>query len=89
MSYRQDIRPRQTIGRSFFHTTKLADQFQVAFGRTMLFGNGLSALLTLMGISRSLVLLFVLGPLRSSASAARRDGSRGWCIRGALGAGSC
>ena len=29
----------------------------------MLFGNGLSALLTLFGISAVLVLLFILGPL--------------------------
>jgi len=35
----------------------------VAFGKTMLFGNGLSALLTLIGISIALVILFVLGPL--------------------------
>ena len=47
----------------FFHTTRLRDQLDVAFGRSMLFGNGLSALLTLMGISFTLVLLFVAGPL--------------------------
>jgi hypothetical protein len=35
----------------FFHTTRLRDQLQVAFGRSMLFGNGLSALMTLMAIS--------------------------------------
>jgi hypothetical protein len=61
--YQQDIRPTTDDRPFFFHTTKLEDQFQVAFGRTMLFGNGLSALLTLMGISGTLVLLFVLGPL--------------------------
>ena len=47
----QDIRPTTDDRPFFFHTTKLKDQFQVAFGRSMLFGNGLSALLTLMGIS--------------------------------------
>jgi CBS domain-containing protein len=47
----------------FFHTTRLADQFDVAFGKSMLFGNGLSALLTLFGISAALVALFVIGPL--------------------------
>ena len=50
----------------FFHTTRLANQFDVAFGRSMLFGNGLSALLTLMGISAALVLLFIVGPLIAS-----------------------
>jgi hypothetical protein len=61
--YRQDVRPTTDDRPFFFHTTKLADQFGVAFGRSMLFGNGLSALLTLMGISGGLVLLFVLVPL--------------------------
>lgn len=61
--YRQDVRPTTDDRPFFFHTTKLADQFGVAFGRSMLFGNGLSALLTLMGISGALVLLFVLVPL--------------------------
>jgi hypothetical protein len=53
----------------------------------MLFGNGLSALLTLMGISVVLVVLFVLGPLAVAA----RDRRRGWLAWlvyfGALGAG--
>jgi Spermine/spermidine synthase domain len=59
----QDIRPTTDDRPFFFHTTKLRDQFQVAFGRSMLFGNGLSALLTLMAISAALVVLFVVGPL--------------------------
>jgi predicted membrane-bound spermidine synthase len=70
----QDIRPTTDDRPFFFHTTKLRDQFQVAFGRSMLFGNGLSALLTLMGISAALVVLFVVGPL-VVAGAAR---PRGW-----------
>src|SRR5262249_4758730 len=71
----------------YFHTTKLEDQFQVAFGRSMLFGNGLSALLTLMGISLALVLLFVIGPLALAGGAAVR-GWFGWLVYfGALGAG--
>jgi len=86
-SYKQDIRPTTDDRPFFFHTTKLADQFQLAFGRTMLFGNGLSALLTLMGISTALVVLFVLGPL----AFAGRPGARGWfswlLYFGALGAG--
>jgi spermidine synthase len=62
-SYDQDIRPTTDDRPFFFHTTKLEDQFDVAFGRSMLFGNGLSALLTLMGISAALVAAFVIGPL--------------------------
>jgi predicted membrane-bound spermidine synthase len=61
--YAQDIRPTTDDRPFFFHTTKLRDQFQVAFGRSMLFGNGLSALLTLLGISTALIALFILGPL--------------------------
>ena len=52
----------------------------------MLFGNGLSALLTLMGISAALVVLFVAGPLLLSATPG--DGLGGWLAYfGALGAG--
>jgi hypothetical protein len=71
----------------FFHTTRLRDQFQTAFGKSMLFGNGLSALLTLFAISAGLVLLFVVGPLLASGS---RPGP-GWApwltYFAALGAG--
>ena len=87
-AYRQDIRPTTDDRPFFFHTTKLENQFSVAFGRTMLFGNGLSALLTLLGISAALVLLFVIGPL---ALAGRTEHARGWfawlIYFGALGAG--
>src|ERR1019366_5335989 len=57
-AYRSVIRPTTDDRPFFFHTTKLRDQFDVAFGRTMLFGNGLSALMTLLGISTALVVLF-------------------------------
>jgi hypothetical protein len=71
----------------FFHTTRLRDQFVTAFGRSMLFGNGLSALLTLFAISAGLVLLFIVGPLALSGG---RPGP-GWALWlayfGALGAG--
>jgi hypothetical protein len=71
----------------FFHTTRLRDQVQTAFGRSMLFGNGLSALLTLFGISALLVLIFFLGPLVVGGT---RPG-RGWApwllYFAALGAG--
>jgi hypothetical protein len=71
----------------FFHTTRLANQFDVAFGRSMLFGNGLSALLTLMGISAALVLLFIVGPLLIGGDRP----APGWAVWltyfGALGAG--
>ena len=71
----------------FFHTTRLRDQMQVAFGRSMLFGNGLSALMTLMAISAGLVVLFVIGPLLIGGE---RPGAgwAGWLTYfGALGAG--
>jgi len=85
--YPLDIRPTTDDRPFFFHTTRLANQFQVAFGRSMLFGNGLSALLTLFGISASLVLLFIVGPLLVGAD---RPGT-GWpawlAYFGSLGAG--
>ena len=46
-----DIRPTTDNRPFFFHTTRIQDQFHIAFGRSMLFGNGLSALMTLMAIS--------------------------------------
>ena len=86
-AYDQDIRPTTDDRPFFFHTTKLKDQFQVAFGRTMLFGNGLSALLTLMWISAALVVLFVIGPLLLMGGA-RAEGWLAWLAYfGALGAG--
>src|SRR5947207_597910 len=86
-AFSQDIRPTTDDRPFFFHTTKLRDQFQVAFGRSMLFGNGLSALLTLMGISLALVVLFVVGPL-AVRSGDRPRGWLAWLVYfGALGAG--
>jgi hypothetical protein len=85
--YDQDIRPTTDDRPFFFHTTKLGDQFDVAFGRSMLFGNGLSALLTLMGISAALVGIFVLGPL-ALAGGNRPAGWIPWIVYfGSLGAG--
>jgi len=87
--YSKDVRPTTDDRPFFFHTTKLENQFSVAFGRTMLFGNGLSALLTLLGISGALVLLFVIGPLALADRGSTRP--RGWfawlVYFGALGAG--
>jgi spermidine synthase len=87
--YPSDVRPTTDDRPFFFHTTKLEHQFDVAFGRTMLFGNGLSALMTLLGISTALVALFVIGPLAVSArDAARPRGWLAWLVYfGALGAG--
>lgn len=86
-AYAKDVRPTTDDRPFFFHTTKLKDQFQVAFGRSMLFGNGLSALLTLMGISAALVALFVLTPL-VLAGGSRPPGWLAWLVYfGALGAG--
>ena len=71
----------------FFHTTRLRDQMQVAFGRTMLFGNGLSALMTLIAISAVLVGLFIIGPLLV-AGERPAPGWGPWLMYfGALGAG--
>jgi hypothetical protein len=86
-SYRQDIRPTTDDRPFFFHTTKLGDQFEVAFGRSMLFGNGLSALLSLMGISAALVVLFVVAPL-AIAGGNRPSRWPAWLMYfGSLGAG--
>ena len=88
-AYQRDVRPTTDDRPFFFHTTKLENQFNVAFGKTMLFGNGLSALLTLLGISAALVMLFVIGPL--ALAGGRTDRPRGWLAWlvyfGALGAG--
>jgi hypothetical protein len=86
-SYPLDVRPTSDDRPFFFHTTRLRNQFQVAFGRSMLFGNGLSALLTLMGISGALVALFIIGPLLVGGGRPER-GWGGWLIYFAsLGAG--
>jgi hypothetical protein len=86
-SYPLDIAPTTDDRPFFFHTTRLKDQFQVAFGRSMLFGNGLSALLTLMGISGALVVLFIVGPLAMDG-ALPAAGWGGWLgYFAALGAG--
>ena len=86
-SYPLDIAATTDDRPFFFHTTRLRDQFNVAFGRSMLFGNGLSALLTLMGISAVLVLLFIVGPLLVGGGRPG-PGWAGWLgYFGALGAG--
>jgi spermidine synthase len=87
--YAKDIRPTTDNRPFFFHTTKLKNQFEVAFGRSMLFGNGLSALLTLLGISLALVVLFVIGPLvLADRGAPRAPGWLAWLAYfSALGAG--
>jgi hypothetical protein len=88
-AYRADIRPTTDDRPFFFHTTKIRDQFDVAFGQTMLFGNGLSALMTLLGISTALVVLFVIGPLMvAGRGQPRPQGWLAWLVYfGALGAG--
>jgi hypothetical protein len=86
--YPLDIRPTTDDRPFFFHTTKLKDQTSVAFGRAMLFGNGLSALMTLMAISGVLVLLFVLGPLALTGRGLLGSRWAGWLTYfGLLGAG--
>ena len=86
--YGLDVKPTTDDRPFFFHTTKIRDQFQTAFGRSMLFGNGLSALMTLMMISLGFVALFVLGPLALSGSELRGTHWPRWlCYFGLLGAG--
>lgn len=86
-SYPLDVGPTSDDRPFYFHTTRLRDQFQVAFGRSMLFGNGLSALLTLMGISSVLVVLFIVGPLVAGGERPEA-GWGGWLVYFAsLGAG--
>jgi spermidine synthase len=86
--YPLDIRPTTDDRPFFFHTTKLKDQTNVAFGRAMLFGNGLSALMTLMAISGALVLLFILGPLALTGRGLLGSRWLGWLAYfGLLGAG--
>src|SRR5438046_5393229 len=53
----------------------------------MLFGNGFSGLMTLMGISAALVALFVLGPLAVAGGADARKWFLWLLYFGALGAG--
>jgi hypothetical protein len=86
-AYPLDIRATTDDRPFFFHTTRLADQFDVAFGRSMLFGNGLSALLTLFGISATLVVLFVVGPLVLGGEKPGAGWARWLAYFGALGAG--
>src|SRR6185295_6676078 len=52
--YPMDIRPTTDDRPFFFLTTRLEDQFDLAFSRAMLFANGVSPLLTLFGISPTL-----------------------------------
>jgi hypothetical protein len=86
--YGIDVRPTTDDRPFFFHTTKIRDQFQTAFGRSMLFGNGLSALMTLMMISSGFVVLFVVGPLVLAGSELRGTHWPRWLSYfGLLGAG--
>jgi hypothetical protein len=71
----------------FFHATRLRDQFDLSYWRTGLFSHGLSALLMLFGISASLVLLFIVGPLALGGERPGRGWARWLGYFGALGAG--
>ena len=85
--YRFDISATTDDRPFYFHTTRLRDQFQVAFGRDMLFGTGLSALMSLFLISATLVVLFIVLPLALGGERPRR-GWLGWLAYfSALGAG--
>ncbi len=87
-AYHHDVTPTTDNRPFFFHTTKIKDQFHTAFGRSMLFGNGLSALMTLMAISATFVTLFVVGPLLVSGNELRGSEWPRWLAYfGLLGAG--
>jgi hypothetical protein len=87
-AYHHDVAPTTDNRPFFFHTTKIKDQFHTAFGRSMLFGNGLSALMTLMAISAAFVTLFVVGPLLLSSQELRGSQWPKWLgYFGMLGAG--
>ena len=87
-TYRLDVSPTTDNRPFFFHTTKITDQFQTAFGRSMLFGNGLSALMTLMAISLAFVTLFIVGPLALSGNELGGSHWQRWLLYfGMLGAG--
>jgi hypothetical protein len=87
-SYGKEVSPTTDDRPFFFHTTKIRDQFHTAFGRSMLFGNGLRALMTLMAISVTFVVLFVVGPLALSGSELRGSHWPRWLgYFGLLGAG--
>ncbi len=89
-SYPLDVTPTTDDRPFFFHTTRLRDQMQVAFGRTMLFGNGLSALMTLMAISAILVVAVRHRPAADRrASAPAAGGSRGSPTSARSAQGSC
>jgi hypothetical protein len=85
--YKDDITPTTDNRPFYFHSTKLKDQVQIAFGRTMLFGSGLSALLTLMWISVALVALFIVCPLAIAGGPLPRGWLRWLVYFGSLGAG--
>jgi hypothetical protein len=85
--YDDDITPTTDNRPFYFHSTKLKDQFQVAFSRAMLFGSGLSALLTLMWISTALVALFIVCPLAIAGGPLPRGWLRWLIYFGSLGAG--
>jgi hypothetical protein len=71
----------------FFHTTRLENQFDVVFGRALLFGNGLSALMSLMVISTTLVVGFIVGPLLVGGPRPAAGWAKWLVYFGALGAG--
>jgi spermidine synthase len=86
-AYRYDVSATTDDRPFFFHVTRLRDHLRVAFGRNMLFGGGLSALLGLFTISAALVLLFIVAPLAIGGERPRR-GWAGWLAYfAALGAG--
>jgi hypothetical protein len=85
--YRYDVSATTDDRPFFFHVTRLRDQFEVALGRHLLFGTGLSALLSLFLISAALVLAFIVAPLLIGGARPRRGWSAWLAYFAALGAG--
>jgi hypothetical protein len=82
-----DLSPTTDDRPFYFHTTKIERQFRSPFGRTMLFGNGLSALMSLMTISLVLVVVFVVAPLGVTSRSLPHNWFAWLAYFGALGAG--
>lgn len=94
--YPADITPTTDDRPFFFYSPPKRDAFRVELGGEMLFGNGLSTLLSLMVISTLLVALFIVLPLawysRPSTRSAGAGSGQGWALAtlayfGCLGAG--
>jgi len=86
-SYPFDIEATTDDRPFYFHTTRLKDLVQAGPRAIVLFGDGLSALLMLFGISAVLVVVFIIGPLFIGGARPARGWGPWLVYFGALGAG--